>query len=177
MLLDLMEFKSRPDPSSSPGQAQRDYSSADNNTDGSTIETLVKGDEFSEDRIRPRRECAARTAIPRAQGRQRRGRLTIACTTLYPERVVTTTSPSCVRKGEVWAFWSEGAGKTERAMSIFGPQLRHRDISARFTNGEKVNLKSPEDAIHHKLAYVTEDRKTNGLILDESIRSIPPWPT
>ena len=33
-----------------------------------------------------------------------------------------------------------------------------------------MNLKSPQDAIENKLAYVTEDRKTNGLILDESIR-------
>ena len=33
-----------------------------------------------------------------------------------------------------------------------------------------MELKSPQDAIHHGLAYVTEDRKTNGLILDESIR-------
>ncbi len=36
--------------------------------------------------------------------------------------------------------------------------------------GQKVSLKSCQDAIRHKLAYVTEDRKTNGLILDESIR-------
>lgn len=39
-----------------------------------------------------------------------------------------------------------------------------------YLNGEKVELKTPEQAIHHKLAYVTEDRKTNGLILGESIR-------
>ena len=64
----------------------------------------------------------------------------------------------------------QGAGRTELAMSIFGHSYG-TDISGEvYLNGEKVNLKSPEDAIHHKLAYVTEDRKTNGLILDESIR-------
>ena len=39
-----------------------------------------------------------------------------------------------------------------------------------YIKGEKVNLKNPHDAIRHGLAYVTEDRKTNGLILGESIR-------
>ena len=37
-------------------------------------------------------------------------------------------------------------------------------------NGEEVTLKSPTDAINHKLAYVTEDRKGNGLILSQSIK-------
>ena len=42
------------------------------------------------------------------------------------------------------------------------------NISFYVRKGEVVGFS--EDAIHHKLAYVTEDRKTNGLILDESIR-------
>ncbi|MBQ3455202.1 MAG: sugar ABC transporter ATP-binding protein, partial [Synergistaceae bacterium] len=37
-------------------------------------------------------------------------------------------------------------------------------------NGNATVLKTPEAAIHTGLAYVTEDRKTNGLLLNESIR-------
>ncbi|MDR0272948.1 MAG: ATP-binding cassette domain-containing protein, partial [Clostridiales bacterium] len=37
--------------------------------------------------------------------------------------------------------------------------------------GKKVNLKSVKDAINHKLAYVTEDRKALGLVLSNEIRS------
>ena len=37
-------------------------------------------------------------------------------------------------------------------------------------NGEEVHLKNVRDAIHHKLAYVTEDRKGNGLILSNPIK-------
>ena len=37
-------------------------------------------------------------------------------------------------------------------------------------NGKEVSLKNPREAIDAKLAYVTEDRKGNGLVLSNSIR-------
>ena len=55
-------------------------------------------------------------------------------------------------------------------MSIFGKSYGTNISGELYLNGEKVDLKNPEQAIHHKLAYVTEDRKVNGLILGESIR-------
>ena len=64
----------------------------------------------------------------------------------------------------------QGAGRTELAMSIFGKSYGSGISGELYLDGQKVDLKSPEQAIRHKLAYVTEDRKTNGLILGESIR-------
>lgn len=55
-------------------------------------------------------------------------------------------------------------------MSIFGKSYGTNISGELYLNGERVELKSPEQAIRHGLAYVTEDRKTNGLILGESIR-------
>jgi putative multiple sugar transport system ATP-binding protein len=76
-----------------------------------------------------------------------------------------------VHRGEVVGFAGlQGAGRTELAMSIFGKSYGTNISGELYLNGEKVDLKTPEQAIHHGLAYVTEDRKTNGLILGESIR-------
>ena len=146
--------------------------------DGSTIETLVKGvDEFSEDRII--KGMVGRAMEDRYPKREHKVQDTVSMEVknwtvhhpLYPERVVDDNISFYVRKGEVVGFSGlQGAGRTELAMSIFGRSYG-TDISGEvYLNGEKVSLKSPEDAIRHKLAYVTEDRKTNGLILDESIR-------
>ena len=55
-------------------------------------------------------------------------------------------------------------------MSIFGKSYGSAISGELYIKGEKVDLKDPRAAIQHGLAYVTEDRKTNGLILDESIR-------
>ena len=63
-----------------------------------------------------------------------------------------------------------GAGRTELAMSLFGKSYG-KDISGRLKlNGEVVELNNVRDAIRHGLAYVTEDRKGNGLILMNSIK-------
>lgn len=37
-------------------------------------------------------------------------------------------------------------------------------------NGKEINLNSPGDAIKAGIGYVTEDRKTTGLILGQTIR-------
>ena len=90
---------------------------------------------------------------------------------LYQERIVDNNISFKVHKGEVIGFSGlQGAGRTELMMSIFGRSYGSHISGELYLNGEKVNLKSPKDAIEHGLAYVTEDRKTNGLILDESIR-------
>jgi putative multiple sugar transport system ATP-binding protein len=77
-----------------------------------------------------------------------------------------------LRKGEVVGFSGlMGSGRSEFAMSVFG-RLYGRSISGEtFIDGKKVNLKNVPTAIEHKIAYVTEDRKTSGLILDNAIRT------
>ena len=63
-----------------------------------------------------------------------------------------------------------GAGRTELAMSVFGKSYGTNISGELYINGEKVELHNPKQAIEHKLAYVTEDRKGNGLILSNPIR-------
>ncbi|MDO1509184.1 MULTISPECIES: sugar ABC transporter ATP-binding protein [unclassified Neisseria] len=73
-----------------------------------------------------------------------------------------------VRAGEVLALAGLiGSGRTEIANLLFG--LSHCTQGEIRINGEKVNIKTPRHAIHHKIAYVTEDRKAKGLILDMSV--------
>ena len=62
-----------------------------------------------------------------------------------------------------------GSGRTELAKSIFG--ILPATAGEMFIEGEKVNIKSPQDAIRHKLGYVPEDRLTEGLFLTQPIES------
>ncbi len=146
--------------------------------DGSTIETLVKGvDEFSEDRII--KGMVGRPMDDRYPERKHNVSKEVGLEVknwtvhhpLYPEKIVDDNISFKVHKGEVVGFSGlQGAGRTELAMSIFGRSYG-TDISGEvYLEGKKVELKTPEQAIKNKVAYVTEDRKTNGLILGESIR-------
>ena len=146
--------------------------------DGSTIETLTKGvDEFSEDRII--KGMVGRPMDDRYPKREHNVRPEIGLEVknwtvyhpLYHEKIVDHNISFKVHKGEVIGFSGlQGAGRTELAMSIFGKSYGTNISGELYIDGEKVDLNNPEQAISHKLAYVTEDRKTNGLILAESIR-------
>ncbi|WP_193188374.1 multiple monosaccharide ABC transporter ATP-binding protein [Nisaea sediminum] len=62
-----------------------------------------------------------------------------------------------------------GSGRTEFAMSLFGRSYG-QNISGRVRlRGTEIDTTSVESAIRFGLAYVTEDRKALGLVLDESI--------
>jgi putative multiple sugar transport system ATP-binding protein len=76
-----------------------------------------------------------------------------------------------VRKGEIVGIAGlMGAGRTEFALSIFGNSKSY-DISGEvLVNNQVVSLKKPKDAIDKGLAYVSEDRKGNGLILIQDIK-------
>ena len=75
-----------------------------------------------------------------------------------------------VRKGEVIGISGlMGAGRTELAMSIFGHSYGSNIKGHIYLNGKEITLPNVKSAIKHGLAYVTEDRKGNGLILSESI--------
>ena len=55
-------------------------------------------------------------------------------------------------------------------MSIFGRTYGTGITGTLKINGKEVVLKNAQDAIKNKLAYVTEDRKGNGLVLTQSIK-------
>lgn len=64
-----------------------------------------------------------------------------------------------------------GAGRTELATSIFGNPKGFRLQGDIFVNGVNKSFKHPKDAIKAGIAYVTEDRKAEGLILLQDIKS------
>ena len=75
-----------------------------------------------------------------------------------------------LRKGEVLGIAGlMGAGRTELSMSIFGHSYGANIRGHIYMNGKEVSFPNVKSAIKAGLAYVTEDRKGNGLILSESI--------
>jgi putative multiple sugar transport system ATP-binding protein len=75
-----------------------------------------------------------------------------------------------LRKGEVVGISGlMGAGRTELAMSLFGKSYGIDITGETYINGKIAHLHTVKDAIAHKIAYVTEDRKGNGLILSTPI--------
>lgn len=147
--------------------------------DGSTIETIDNaGHDIDEDRIikgMVGRELTNR--FPKREGvKIGDTNLEVSGWTvhhpLYPERKVVDDVSMYVRKGEVVGIYGlMGAGRTELAMSIFGQSYGTLTAGTLKLNGQEVKLKkSPMDAIKHKIAYVTEDRKGNGLVLSQSIK-------
>ena len=76
-----------------------------------------------------------------------------------------------LRRGEVVGIAGlMGAGRTELAMSLFGHAFGRQIHGKIRKDGKPVVLNSVADAIKAGIAYVTEDRKGNGLVLMESIR-------
>jgi putative multiple sugar transport system ATP-binding protein len=90
---------------------------------------------------------------------------------LYSDRTVVDDVSFYVKRGEVVGIAGlMGAGRTELAMSIFGKSYGSDIRGTLKIHGKEVNLTGERDAIKHGLAYVTEDRKGNGLILSNPIR-------
>ena len=73
-----------------------------------------------------------------------------------------------LRKGEILGFAGlMGAGRTEVARALYGADPRQ--TGEIYINGEKVNIKTPEQAVKHGICYLSEDRKRYGLMLDKSV--------
>lgn len=88
----------------------------------------------------------------------------------YEGRKVCDNVSLNLRKGEVVGISGlMGAGRTELAMSLFGKSYGVDITGEVYVNGNAVSLNSVHDAINNKIAYVTEDRKGNGLILSTPI--------
>ncbi|NWJ26891.1 sugar ABC transporter ATP-binding protein GguA [Rhizobium sp. RM] len=75
-----------------------------------------------------------------------------------------------VRKGEVVGIAGlMGAGRTEFAMSVFGKSYGHKITGEVLMDGKAVDVSTVRKAIDAGLAYVTEDRKHLGLVLNDNI--------
>ena len=77
-----------------------------------------------------------------------------------------------VREGEIVGLAGlMGAGRTELALSIFGNTPGYQLNSGELIlDGKKIRFRSPKQAIKHGVAYATEDRKHNGLVLIQDVK-------
>jgi len=74
-----------------------------------------------------------------------------------------------VRAGEVLGVSGlMGAGRTEIMQAIFG-NLSYEGGTIEI-DGKEVKISNPCQAMEHGIGFITEDRKTEGLMLDKSIR-------
>lgn len=146
--------------------------------DGSTIETIdCHAEEISEDRII--KGMVGRELTDRFPKRHdvRIGNVSLEVKNWtvhhpqYVERKVVDDVSINVRKGEVVGIYGlMGAGRTELAMSIFGKSYGTNITGTMTIDGQEVHINTIKDAIDHKIAYVTEDRKGNGLVLTNPIK-------
>jgi rhamnose transport system ATP-binding protein len=70
-----------------------------------------------------------------------------------------------VRAGEILGLAGlVGAGRTELARTIFG--ITPADSGEIFLRGERIAIQSPREAVARGIAYVPEDRRRHGVILE-----------
>lgn len=145
--------------------------------DGSTVSTMdARTEVITEDRIV--HDMVGRDMADRYPPRERRaGEMLMEVSgwnVWHPEhrdRKVISEAAFNVRAGEVVGIAGlMGSGRTELAMSIFGGSYG-RDISGEIKlRGVNVTLNDIPTAIEAGIAYVTEDRKSLGLVLDDTIQ-------
>lgn len=143
--------------------------------DGQSIETLEKGEGLTED-----------TIIKAMVGRSLDNRYpdytpSIGETffevknwdvfhPIHSDRQVIKDASFSIKRGEIIGIAGlMGAGRTELAKSIFGRSYGAKISGQVLKDGKPIKLHTVKQAIDNGLAYVTEDRKGDGLVLIESI--------
>lgn len=143
--------------------------------DGQSIETLEKGEGLTED-----------TIIKAMVGRSLDNRYpdytpSIGETffevknwdvfhPIHSDRQVIKNANFSIKRGEIVGIAGlMGAGRTELAKSIFGRSYGAKISGQVLKDGKPIKLHTVKQAIDNGLAYVTEDRKGDGLVLIESI--------
>jgi putative multiple sugar transport system ATP-binding protein len=77
-----------------------------------------------------------------------------------------------VNRGEVVGVAGlMGAGRTELAMSVFGRAYGRNVRGQAFMDGKPIDVSTIQKAVANGIAYVTEDRKSLGLVLTEDIKN------
>ena len=79
-----------------------------------------------------------------------------------------------LRRGEILGFAGlVGAGRTEVARVLFG--IDRADAGEIRIGNKPVHISSPNAAMRHGIAYVPEDRRQQGLVMDFSITANMPY--
>ncbi len=88
------------------------------------------------------------------------------------ERIILDHINLNVRHGEIVGMAGlMGAGRTELALSVFGNSPKYKLVSGQiFLEGKPMNFRDPNAALRAGLAYATEDKKGNGLVLIQDVR-------
>lgn len=74
-----------------------------------------------------------------------------------------------LREGEVLGFAGlVGAGRTEIARAVIG--MDYTDIGEIYVGGKRVRIRNPKDALRSGIAYLSEDRKQEGLVLKAPVK-------
>jgi putative multiple sugar transport system ATP-binding protein len=90
---------------------------------------------------------------------------------IHAEREVVKGVSLKVKRGEIVGIAGlMGAGRTEFAMSVFGRAYGQKISGEVRMHGKPVDVSTIQRAIAHGIAYVTEDRKSLGLLLEDDIR-------
>ncbi|WP_193043723.1 multiple monosaccharide ABC transporter ATP-binding protein [Mycolicibacterium baixiangningiae] len=148
--------------------------------DGRTIETLPVEQHLTEEHII--RGMVGRDMVNRFPERTAHpiGDVTFAIedwTVYHPldqQRKVVDGVSLNVRRGEVVGLAGlMGAGRTELAMSVFGRSYGKKAGGKVFKDGREIRTRTVSEAINHRIAYATEDRKHYGLnLMDDIARSV-----
>ncbi|WP_026566722.1 multiple monosaccharide ABC transporter ATP-binding protein [Bacillus sp. UNC41MFS5] len=145
--------------------------------DGQTVETLdMKKDKISEDRIikgmvgreltnrYPKREAKIGNTIFEVKNWN-------VFHPLHTNQKSIDNVNFHIRKGEIVGIAGlMGAGRTELAMSIFGKSYGKKITGQIYKDSKEIHLNNVSQAIEDGIAYVSEDRKGNGLILMDDIK-------
>jgi ribose transport system ATP-binding protein len=108
-------------------------------------------------------EPAAADIALEVRGLTRRG------TKVDPSAIVLDNVSFQLRRGEILGLAGlVGAGRTEVVRAIFGAD--GRDAGEVYVNGKRADIRSPLDAIRYGIGFVPEDRKAQGLILNQAVR-------
>ena len=142
--------------------------------DGTTVSTIDRAD-ITEERII--RDMVGRDMAHRYPDREHKpGEMLMEVSgwnVWHPEvreRQVISDAAFTVRQGEIVGIAGlMGSGRTELAMSIFGKAYGRNISGSVRMGGKEVDTSTVSKAVDAGLAYVTEDRKALGLILDEPI--------
>ncbi|WP_139905158.1 multiple monosaccharide ABC transporter ATP-binding protein [Clostridium thermarum] len=144
--------------------------------DGATIETMEKNEDVNEDRII--KGMVGRDLVDRYPKRTPKiGEVyfevkdwNVYDPIIDGRKVINNVSIK-VHKGEIVGISGlMGSGRTELAMSIFGKSYGRHITGKVIKDGKELTLNNVRQAIDHGLAYVTEDRKSAGLVLIDDIK-------
>ena len=131
-------------------------------TDASTLISMMVGRDL--DQLFPKEEIERGEELLCVQ------HLTVRHPTLADRNLLTDISFT-LHRGEILGIAGlMGAGRTELLMTLFGAPPGTITDGKILVENRQVRINSPVDAIQHRLALVTEDRKMQGLFLQLSVK-------